>query len=90
LGQNNVSTLPNSLVFTTRGLICYTQAGNIITNKQLVIETGRELPDEASLDEIAERIAILAAIRKGGEDADAGRIISNEELQRRMKTWISK
>jgi len=61
-----------------------------MTNKQLVIETVRELPDETSLDEIAERIAILAAIRKGEEDADAGRVISHEELKRRMKTWISK
>jgi hypothetical protein len=63
---------------------------NGMTNKQLVIETVRELPDGTSLDEIAERIAILAAIRKGEEDADAGRVISHEELKRRMKTWISK
>ncbi len=61
-----------------------------MTNKQLVIETVRELPDETSLDDIAERIAILAAIRKGEQDADAGRTISHEELMRQMKTWISK
>ena len=61
-----------------------------MTNKQLVIEAVRELPDEASLDEIAERIAILAAIRKGEQDADAGRTIPHEEVMRQMKTWISK
>ncbi len=61
-----------------------------MTNKQFVIETVRELPDEISLEEIAERIAILAAIRKGEQDADAGRTISHEELMRQMKSWISK
>ena len=61
-----------------------------MTNKQLVIETVRELPDETSLDDIAERIAILAAIQKGERAADAGQFISHEELVRRMKQWITK
>jgi predicted transcriptional regulator len=55
-----------------------------MTNKQMVIDAVRELPDEASLDDIAERIAILAAIRNGEQAADAGRVISHEELKRRV------
>ena len=61
-----------------------------MTDKQLVIEAVRELPDEASLDEIAERIAILAAIRKGEQAADAGRVVTHDEMKRRVATWLSK
>jgi predicted transcriptional regulator len=61
-----------------------------MTNKQMVIEAVRELPDEATLDDIAERIAILAAIRKGEQAADAGRVISHEELKRQVARWTMK
>jgi hypothetical protein len=40
-----------------------------MTNKELVIEAVRGLPDEASLDDIAEQIAIMAAIRRGEQAA---------------------
>lgn len=58
-----------------------------MSNKELVIEAVRELPEEASLDEIAERISILAAIRRGEDAADAGRVISHEEMKARAATW---
>ena len=47
-----------------------------MTNKQLAIRAIRELPDDASMKDIAEEIAILEAIRKGEEDIEAGRFIS--------------
>jgi len=61
-----------------------------VTNKQLVIQAVKELPDEATLEDIAERIAILAAIRKAEQAADAGRVVSHEELKRRAAQWASK
>jgi len=48
------------------------------------------MPEEVSLQEISEEIAILAAIRRGEAAADAGRVISHEELKRRSETWISR
>ena len=41
-----------------------------MTQKRLVLETISELPDEVSLDEIAERIEFLAAIQKGIDKLD--------------------
>ena len=61
-----------------------------MTNKELVIRKVRELPDNASLDDIAEEIAILAAIREGEKAADEGRVISHEEVKRQVKQWLSK
>ena len=56
----------------------------------MVIEAVRELPETASLDEISEQIAILTAIRKGEQAADAGRVTSHEEVKRKFAQWISK
>lgn len=61
-----------------------------MSNKEIVIEAVRKLPEELSLEEIAEEVAVLAAIRKGEEDADAGRTIPHEEVSRRFQEWISK
>ncbi len=60
------------------------------SNKEAVIETVRELPDDVSLEDILERIAILAAIRRGEEAADAGRVIPHEEVKTRVASWITK
>jgi predicted transcriptional regulator len=61
-----------------------------VTNKELVIRKVRELPDDASLRDIVEEIAILAAIREGEDDIDAGRFVTHEELKRQVAQWLSK
>ena len=61
-----------------------------MSNKEAVIEAVRELPDEVSFEEIIEQIGILAAIRRGEEAADAGRLIPHEEVKKRLASWISK
>ena len=60
------------------------------TDKQLALEAIRNLPDEVTLSEIADEIAMLHSIEEGLKDADAGRVISHEEMKRRMKQWLSK
>ena len=61
-----------------------------MTNKQLAIESLRELPDEASFNEILDRIETLAAIREGQAELEAGLSIPNEEVKRLSAKWISK
>jgi predicted transcriptional regulator len=58
--------------------------------KQLVLEAVHRLPDEATFDDIADEIAFLAAIREGEEDVKQGRIISNEEMKKRLDSWLTK
>lgn len=60
-----------------------------MTNKELVIRKVRELPDNASLDDIAEEIAILAAIREGEREVAKGRFFPHEEVKRQVKEWFS-
>jgi predicted transcriptional regulator len=60
-----------------------------MSNKQMVLEALRKLPEEASLDEISEEIAILAAIQHGKDDADAGRVLTHDEVKARSAAWTS-
>lgn len=53
-----------------------------MSDKQLALETLRRMPEEATLEQIREEMAILAAIRRGQAAADAGRVIAHEEVKR--------
>ncbi len=61
-----------------------------MSNKEIMIEAIRKLPDDSSIDEIVEEVVVLAAIRRGEEEADAGRTISHDEVKKRIQKWISK
>jgi predicted transcriptional regulator len=59
-------------------------------NKEFVIEIVRNLPETASLPEIADEIAVLAAIQQGEEDAEAGRVTPHEEVIQMIALWAAK
>ena len=61
-----------------------------MTDKQKVLETITGLPEQASLQQIAEEVEILAAIRRGEEAADTGRTTPHEEVKRLLSSWIAK
>jgi len=61
-----------------------------MTQNRLVLETISELPDEVSLEEIAERIEFLAAIQKGIDQLDRGEGIPHEEVKRQLATWLAR
>jgi predicted transcriptional regulator len=56
----------------------------------MVIDVVRELPDEATLEEILEQVKILAALQQSTEDANAGRVVSHEEVKKRAASWSTK
>ncbi len=60
-----------------------------MNDKDVVIETVRKVPEAASLEQISEEIAILAALRRGEEAADAGRVMPHEEVRKKLASWIS-
>ena len=61
-----------------------------MTQKRLVLETISELPDEVSLQEIADKIEFLAAIQKGIDQLDRGESIPHEEVKRQLAAWLAK
>ena len=62
----------------------------MVTAKQAVLEAVHRLPDEASFQDIAEEVAFLAALRQGEDDLREGRVVSNEDVKRRLDQWLTK
>ena len=60
------------------------------TAKEEVRRILDSLPDDASLEEIQYRIYVRQAIAAGIRDVDEGRIVPQEEVQRRMSRWTGK
>ena len=55
-----------------------------MTTKEKVLETVKTLPDDASIEDVMERLLFLSKIDKGLAQADAGQTIAHEEVRKRM------
>jgi len=60
------------------------------TPKQQVQELLENLPEDASLEDIQYHIYVRQKIEQGLADVAAGRIVSHEEVQRRLAKWLSR
>ena len=60
-----------------------------MTQKELVLEAIGELPNNVSLDEIADRVEFLAAIQKGFDHLDRGEGIPHDEVKRQLASWLT-
>ena len=57
------------------------------TAKEQISEIIARQPDDSSYDEIVRELAFELMVQRGLKDADEGRTITNEDMQRRIKTW---
>lgn len=55
-----------------------------VTARELLKEAAEHLPDSASVEEAIERVVLLDKIERGLADADAGRVISHDDVKRRL------
>jgi len=60
-----------------------------MSDKNLVLELVRKLPEDSTLQHISKEIAFLASIRAAEEQADRGDLIDHERLREELQTWIS-
>ena len=61
-----------------------------MSDKQTVLEAVSKLPESAKLEDILANLTLLAKIREGTADADAGRVVPHEQVKREFRSWISK
>jgi predicted transcriptional regulator len=59
-------------------------------NKEIVADLLQQIPENASLHEIAEKIEFVAAVRQGLAELDRGERISIAEVDRDLPSWIIK
>jgi predicted transcriptional regulator len=60
-----------------------------MTEKEMVLNTVRALPDDCSIDEIADRIEFLAAVQKGLDQLDRGEGIPHDEIKKQLASWLT-
>jgi predicted transcriptional regulator len=55
--------------------------------KEVAIGTIQQLPDECSLEDIMYKIDFVAQVLEGLKDAEAGKLLTTEELIKRVEQW---
>ena len=55
--------------------------------EQELTELIEEQPEDSSRDEIVRELAFHVMVERGLADSDAGRVISNDEMARRIRSW---
>ncbi len=55
--------------------------------KQELTKLIEEQPEDSSRDEIVRELAFHVMVERGLTDSDAGRVISNDEMARRIRSW---
>jgi len=58
--------------------------------KNLIKTIVDDLPDDSSYDEVMNELAFARMIRRGMDDFDRGRTISNDEMLKRIEQWTLK
>lgn len=58
------------------------------TAKQDVRKILDSLPEEASLEDIQYHLYVLQRIERGRQDVEAGRIVPQDEVERRLAKWL--
>jgi len=58
------------------------------TAKQDVQKVLATLPDETTLEDIQYHLYVLQRIERGRQDIEAGRVIPQDEVERRMARWL--
>ena len=56
------------------------------STKQKVLELVEQLPSDASIDDVMERLYFLAKVERGLEQLAAGQTIPHDEVKRRYQT----
>jgi len=58
--------------------------------KEQVLQAIQRLPDDIDFRDVADEIALLAALQEAEGDIEQGRLISNEEMKSRIGQWTAR
>jgi predicted transcriptional regulator len=61
---------------------------SVMTNKEIVQDLLRRIPDDASLQDIAQELEFIAAVRQGLTELDRGDSVPIEEVENELPSWI--
>jgi hypothetical protein len=58
--------------------------------KEQVLEILNQLPNESSIQEISEKVALVAAVQEAREAVQRGDVYSSNDVRAMIPEWISK
>jgi predicted transcriptional regulator len=61
-----------------------------MSTKEIAIHTIESLPDDATWDDIQERISFVAEVRKGLAELDEGKAIPHQTVKEEFEGWLSR
>ena len=59
-----------------------------MTNKEIVQDLLRRIPDETSLEDIARELEFIAGVRQGIAELDNGNSVPIEQVEDELPSWI--
>jgi len=59
------------------------------TAREKIVEVVLAQPEDATYEEIVRELAFERMVERGMNDARSGRVISDEEMSRRIRAWQS-
>ena len=80
------------LVFCKKALHIYAQTKYTkgMTSKEIAIKTIEQLPEDATWEDIQERVNFIAAVRRGLQELDAGKGIRHDRVKEEFAEWLTK
>ena len=60
------------------------------TAKKEINKLLRRLPEDCSLEDIQYHIYVLQKVGRGLQQADEGRVLPSEAVEKRMKKWLGR
>jgi predicted transcriptional regulator len=62
----------------------------VASPKQAVLEMIHRLPEDASLEDIQYHLFVLQKVERGLNDVEAGRVVSQDEVEKRLQKWLGR
>ena len=60
-----------------------------MTSKEIALKTIEDLPEDASWEDIQERINFISAIRKGLNELDEGKGVTHDKVKEEFAEWLA-
>ncbi|MFA4836839.1 MAG: hypothetical protein WC749_12315 [Dehalococcoidia bacterium] len=60
-----------------------------MTIKEIAVRSIQGLPEDASWEDVQERINFIAGVRKGLRELDEGKVIPHEKVKEEFSEWLS-
>ena len=61
-----------------------------MSTKEIAIRSIQELPEDATWEDVQERINFIAGVRRGLRELDEGKGIDHKDIEREFAEWLSR